>query len=207
MDDDQVDVLLSALEHYVYCPRQCGLIHIEATYQENVYTARGRRVHERVDSGIESISRDIRTKRNVPLWSDRLGVRGKADLVEFRPSGPYPVEYKVGKRRSRAAEVQLCAQALCLEEMLGQAVPAGAIYYVSARRRQEVRFDDPLRSTTLAAIQAVRTMLESQRLPMPVNDTRCKRCSLNALCMPHVAGEPDRLRGLQGALYSIYDVA
>jgi CRISPR-associated exonuclease Cas4 len=204
MEDDAVEIWLSMLEHYAYCPRQCGLIHVEATYQENVYTIRGAQAHARVHSGVESSTAEVRARRNVPLWCDRLGLRGRADLIEFRPTGPYPVEYKVGKRRSRPAEVQLCAQAFCLEEMLGQPVPAGAIYYVGLRRRREVLLDEALRQATLETVQAVRRMLETQRLSGPVNDRRCRRCSLLNACLPHVVGDPDRLRGLQGALYTAY---
>ena len=203
-DDEAVEVLLSAIEHYAYCPRQCGLIHVESTYRENVYTVRGSLAHARVDAGEETAAGDVRSKRNIPLWCESLGIRGKADLVEFRADGPYPVEYKVGKRRSAPAQMQLCAQALCLEEMLGQPVPAGAIYYHGLRRRREVQIDERLRAQTVAAIGDVRAMLVEKRLPAPVNDRRCQRCSLNWVCMPEIVGDPHRLRGLQGALYTPY---
>src|SRR3954470_4175210 len=120
--DSRLDVPISAIEHYSYCPRQCALIHVEQTFDENVYPIRGNLAHERVDAAEETVRSDVRVARSVPLWSERYGLRGKADLVEFRADGPYPVEYKVGARRGRHADLQLCAQALCLEEMLGVAV-------------------------------------------------------------------------------------
>lgn len=205
VDSQPVEVLLSAIEHYAYCPRQCGLIYVESTYRENVYTVRGSLAHTRVDAGADTTAGLVRSKRNIPLWSESLGIRGKSDLVEFRANGPYPVEYKVGRRRSRPAEMQLCAQALCLEEMLGQPVAAGAIYYHGLRRRREVLIDEELRSQTIRTINDVRTMIEKQRLPAPVHDRRCKRCSINLICMPEIVSDPHRLRGLQGALFTPYN--
>jgi len=200
-DGDNVEVLISAIEHYSYCPRQCALIHVEQTYDENVYTVRGTLAHERVDAGVETVSGDVRIKRDVPLWSERLCIRGKADLVEFRPDGPYPVEYKVGKRRGKHAALQLCAQALCLEEMLGSAVPRGAVYSHRERRRHEIEIDADLRRQTIAVIEEVRALLRSQQLPPVLNDARCRHCSLQDACLPHVIGEPARLRGLQSVLF------
>ena len=104
--NERIEVLISAIEHYSYCPRQCALIHVEQSYSENVYTIRGNLAHERVDSGIDSVQRGVRTKRDVPLWSDKRGLRGKSDLIEFREDGPYPVEYKVGQRRGLHADLQ-----------------------------------------------------------------------------------------------------
>ena len=200
--DDLIEVPISALEHYSYCPRQCALIHVEQTYEENLFTVRGTLAHERVDAGETEVSRGGRVLRGIPLWSEGLGLRGKADVVELRADGPYPVEYKVGPKRGRHADIQLCAQALCLEEMLGVRVPAGAIYSHATRRRYELRLDDDgLRQRTLAAIAAVREMLRLQLLPSAPNDARCRHCSLVNACLPGVIGEPARLRGLQGALF------
>ena len=194
-------MLISAIEHYSYCPRQCALIHVEQTYVENVFTVRGNLAHERVDAGEDSVSQGVRVKRDIPLWSERLRLRGKSDLVEFHPEGPYPVEYKVGKRHGQHADLQLCAQALCLEEMLGADVPRGAIYYHRVRRRHEVEIDDSLRQQTMAIIEDIRAVLQAQRLPDAPNDARCNNCSLKNACLPHVVGERARLRGLQGALF------
>lgn len=199
--DDEIEVPISAIEHYSYCPRQCALIHVEQTYEENLFTLRGRIAHERVDSGVDSAARGVRAVRGIPLWSERLGLRGKADLVELRAAGPYPVEYKVGRRHGVHAELQLCAQALCLEEMLGVPVPRGAVFYHAERRRHEVVIDDDLRRQTQAAVKGIREVLRAQRLPPAPNDARCSRCSLRNACLPGVVGEPARLRGLQGALF------
>lgn len=199
--DDAGEILISAIEHYSYCPRQCALIHVEQTYDENLYTMRGKLAHERVDSGDDFPSRGVPTARGIPLWSERLKLRGKADAVEFRPTGPYPVEYKVGRRHGLHADLQLCAQALCLEDMLGEAVPRGAIYYAATRKRHEIIFDDSLRSQTVNIITAIREMLIGQRLPEAANDERCRHCSLIHACLPSVVGEAARLRGLQSTLF------
>ncbi len=210
MDDEYSEgwweVPISALEHYGYCPRQCALIHVEQTYEENVFTMRGSLAHDRVDSGDDAANRGVPALRGIPLWSDKLGLRGRADAVEMREGGPYPVEYKIGRRRGIAADLQLCAQALCLEEMLGASVTKGAIFYHEVRKRHEVRIDEDLRGRTLKAIEEIREMLGAQRLPDAPNDARCKHCSLIDVCLPSVVGEPDRLRGLQGALWYHYDV-
>ena len=201
LDDEAIDVPISALEHFSYCPRQCALIHVEQTFEENLFTIRGQIAHERVDSAGDTVTRDVRVARGMALWSDRLGLQGKADLVEFRLEGAYPVEYKLGRRAGIHADLQLCAQALCLEEMLGGAVPRGAIFYHALHRRHEVVIDQLLRDTTMRAIEAVREMLRAQRLPPALNDARCPSCSLLNACLPSVIGEPARVRGLQGALF------
>jgi CRISPR-associated exonuclease Cas4 len=203
--DDDWEIPVSAIEHYSYCPRQCALIHVEQTFDENLFTIRGHLAHERVDAGDDTVRSDVRVMRSVPIWSERLGLRGKADLVEFRPEGPYPVEYKVGRRKGIHADLQLCAQALCLEEMLDVSIPRGAVFYHAERRRYEVRLDEALRRRTLQAIEAIRSILRDQRLPPAVNDARCPNCSLLHACLPSVVGEPARLRGLQGALFHPWD--
>lgn len=201
-DNERVDVLLSALEHYSYCPRQCALIHVEQVYTENVYTVRGQIAHQRVDSDDQRANRGVRTLRGIPLWSDSYGLTGRADVVEMRAEGPYPVEYKSGRRRGAHPDLQLCAQALCLEEMLTTAVPRGAIYYVAARRQVEVVFDVALRARTVEMIEAVRSMLTDFHLPPAPDDARCRNCSLRDECLPGVVAHPERLRGLQGALFT-----
>ncbi|MCC6179714.1 MAG: CRISPR-associated protein Cas4 [Chloroflexi bacterium] len=196
-----MDIPISAIEHYSYCARQCALIYVEQTWDENVYTVRGSLAHERVDAGEPTTERGVRALRSVTLWSERLGLRGKSDLVELRPEGPYPVEYKVGVRHGDHAALQVCAQALCLEEMLGVEVRRGAIFTHADRRREEVTFDATLRQRTEEAIVGVRALLVRQALPAAPNDARCRRCSLIHACLPSVVGERARLRGLQGALF------
>ena len=203
--DEALEVPISALEHYSYCPRQCALILVEQTFEHNEFTIRGRLAHERVDQGDTAVSGGVRIIRGMPLWSARLGLRGKADLVEFRPEGPYPVEYKVGRRQGPHPDLQLCAQAQCLEEMLGVPVHRGAVFYHAVRRRYEVVFDMVLRRQTEAAVAAIRALLWQQRLPPAPNDARCRHCSLIRACLPGVVAEPARLRGLQGALYQTWE--
>jgi len=199
-----LEVAISAIEHYSYCPRQCALIHVEQTYDENAFTVRGRIAHERTDAAGPSVERGVRTLRSIPLWSERYGLRGKADVVEMRAEGPYPIEFKLGRRRGVHADLQLCAQALCLEEMLGQPVPRGAIFTHADRRRHEIELDTALREQTLAAVAAIRAMLVEQSLPMAPNDARCRACSLFDACLPGVVADSARLRGLQSALFVPY---
>lgn len=196
-------VMISALEHYSYCPRQCALIHVEQVFDENLYTLRGKRIHERTDNPESRLEEDVRVERGLPLFSERLGLIGKADVVEFQPGGtPYPVEYKSGARRQkRHDDLQLCAQALCLEEMIGRDVPCGAIYHYASRRRREVRFDDELRSLTEETVQEVRRLLVTATVPPPVADARCPKCSLFDACMPFtLAGMPGKMDDI-AALY------
>ena len=182
-------VLISALQHWSYCPRQCGLIHLEQTFDENLYTLRGKHAHARVDRPGNEARRGARVERGLPLWSRRLGLTGKADTVEFVDGVPYPVEYKVGARKAGGHdELQLCAQALCLEEMLGVAVPRGALYYHASRTRHEVHFDAALQSRVDEAVTAVRRMLDRGVLPPAPNDARCPKCSLIESCLPGVVG-------------------
>ena len=187
------EVLLSALEHYSYCPRQCALIHREQTYEENIYTLEGNDVHERVDeAGVASVS-GIRTEYSVPLWSESLGLVGKADVVEFHDLVPYPVEYKrTASRRGNHADLQLCGQALCLEEMLAVEVPAGAIYHYSSRLRREVQFTAELRDKVKSAIEEIRKIMNAETLPLAPADSRCKNCSLIESCLPYAVSSSSR---------------
>lgn len=185
--------MISALEHYAYCPRQCALIHVEQSYQENVYTLRGNRDHDRVDEPETDLRDDVRVERALPLYSEALGLTGRADVVEFNDGTPYPIEYKHGEqRRHEPGCVQLCAQALCLEEMMDCDVSAGALYHTGSHRRQEVPFTEDLRTDTQRMIDAVRTQLREQRVPPPVNDDRCPPCSLQTVCMPETVDTPER---------------
>lgn len=187
-DTEQVIIPISAINQYAYCPRRCALIHVEQTFDDNIYTMRGRDLHERTDQPTESgWEEGMRVERALSLWSKQLGLIGKADVVEFHGETPYPVEYKSGPNRQfDNDDLQLCAQALCLEEMMGRSVPRGAIYHHSSRKRREVEFMPGLRLQVIQTIQAIRTMLAGKRLPPPVNDRRCTHCSLRESCMPEV---------------------
>jgi CRISPR-associated exonuclease Cas4 len=146
----------------------------------------------------------VRVERALPIWSDRLGLVGKADVVEYHGDTPYPVEYKHGNRRRREHDdLQLCAQALCLEEMVGRPVPCGAVYHHSSRRRREVNFTAALRARTEEAVVAVRAMLRTRDLPPPVNDARCDNCSLRESCLPGVVADAARLRAGRRALFTV----
>jgi CRISPR-associated exonuclease Cas4 len=209
----EIEVAVAAVEHYSYCPRQCALMYIEQTWDENIYTVRGGMAHERVEAGEETLVDGVRAYRSLPLHSRRLGLRGVSDVVEMHDETPYPVEYKSGRRGPRQpwggthADLQLCAQALCLEEMLGRPVPKGAIYYAASRTRHEVEIDEPLRRRTEELVAAVRQLIIEQALPEPANDGRCPNCSLVEACMPDVVGEPARLRSLQDVLFTPIDAS
>jgi len=188
-------VMISALAHYGYCPRRSGLIHVEEVFTENVFTLRGQRAHERAHQASTRHEDGVRVERQLPLWSDRVGLTGRADVVEFHADGRVePVEYKLGRpppargplatAMARDDDLQLCAQAFCLEEMLGVAVVQGWVYSCQSRRRRGVRFTPFLREETERAIAAVRAMRRSGVLPAPVNDARCPNCSLIDACVP-----------------------
>lgn len=187
--DEDTLVPISALQHYLFCPRQCALIHVEQQWLEDRATAEGRILHERVDAGSADKRRGVRTVRGLSIRSLALGVTGKADAVELHGRAPniqpYPIEYKRGKPNAhRADEVQLCAQALCLEEMFGCTVPEGALFYNTTNRRLAVAIDDELRALTTVAVGAVRAMLADGITPPPVPMPACARCSLEPLCRP-----------------------
>lgn len=206
-DDADLDSIpISALNHYAYCPRRCALIHVEQTFEENLYTLRGNHLHERTDQPDESgWEEGIRVERALPLWSKRIGLIGKADVVEFHDERPYPVEYKSGPNRQfDNDDLQLCAQALCLEEMTGRPVPRGAIYHHSSRKRREVEFTPTLRARVVAVTEAIRVMLKAKQLPPPVNDRRCTHCSLRESCMPAMIDECRRASAVVRDLFTIH---
>lgn len=181
-------VPLSALQHWLFCPRQYALIHIEQLWAENVYTAEGRVLHERADSGRAETRPGIRILRAVEIRSDRHGLYGVADVVELHKGRPYPVEYKRGKpKKHRADEVQLCAQVLCLEEMFACEIAEGAIFYGKNRRRTIVPIDMELRALTLQVAAAIRACRSSGHLPSATYEpARCDRCSLLDQCRPQL---------------------
>ncbi len=192
-------VMISALQHYLFCPRQCALIYLEQQWAENVYTAEGRVLHERVHTaGRESRSK-VRVEFDLPLRSLQLGLVGRGDIVEFHllENGcrrPFPVEYKRGRpKKNNCDTVQLCAQALSLEEMLDTEVPAGALYYGKKKRRLEVAFTAELHKETQDTVQKLHTLLRSGNTPPPVADARCENCSFLADCLPEVVHKKERV--------------
>lgn len=188
---------ISALQHMIYCPRQAALIHIERAWADNRFTAEGHVLHAVADKGGSRKARGLRRVMALPLASKRLNLAGTADMVEFHPvpgggETPYPVEYKRGKPKlHRADEVQLCAQALCLEEMTGTAVPEGALFYAETKRRLAVPFDVELRRLTEETVAAIVDIFASGVTPPPTTRReRCRACSLLEQCRPDTVARP-----------------
>ncbi len=188
-------IMISALQHYAFCPRQCALIHVEQVWSESGLTAEGNIIHERVHGQDRESRGDVRIEYGLPLRSLRLGLIGKADVVEFRLIGkdtwqPFPVEYKRGKPKIDHCDlIQLCAQAMCLEEMLSISVPNGAIFYGRIRRRLDVAFEDNLRKETQVVAEQAHRLIASGKTPPPVYEKRCKSCSLVGKCLPKAVGK------------------
>lgn len=197
-------VPLSALQHYAFCPRQCALIHNEQAWAENYLTTQGRILHERVDGGEPETRKGVRFERSVQVSAEKLGMHGVLDMVEcdLRSGSLKPVEYKRGKPKPAPFdEIQLCAQALCLEEMTGQKVAEGALWYGQTRHRLPVVFSDSLRQATLDTVARVRELLASGTTPPPQYGKRCRACSLLELCQPKLFGK-DRSSDYVAALFS-----
>ena len=241
---DEDDLLpLSGLSHLIFCERRCALVHVEGLWEENRFTVQGSHLHERVHAQENESRGDARVARGLPLRSLRLGLVGKADVVEFHrlvdttddqcpmatdgsaavmPSDaitrtlriaaslpgvdglwrPFPVEYKRGKPKPDDCDkVQICAQALCLEEMLGAQVPAGAMFYGATRRRLDVEFDENLRETTEDAARRLHELIRSQATPMARHEKKCRNCSLLEQCLPKLSGRSrSAVRYLEEAL-------
>ena len=181
---------ISALQHAVYCLRQAALIHIERVWAENRFTAEGRVLHNVVHEAGSRKSRGVRRVNALPLACQRLNIAGVADVVEFHPDPngeiTFPIEYKRGKPKlHRADEVQLCAQALCLEEMTGRPLPEGALFYGETKRRVVIPFDAELRKLTEETARAFGVLVTEGRTPPPFwKASRCRACSLIELCRP-----------------------
>jgi CRISPR-associated exonuclease Cas4 len=183
-------VALSALQHYLYCPRQCALIHVERVWAENFSTAEGNALHEKAHSGLGETRPGVRISRSLPVWSDVHGLRGVCDVVEIHKDGTLlPIEYKRGRPKAhRADEIQLCGQAICLEasfEREPNSIPSGYLFYGKQQRRTAVTFDATLRTLTLEIADQVRRMIEQGRTPPGIYTPKlCDRCSLINLCQP-----------------------
>ena len=178
---------LSALQHWLYCPRQCGLIHLEQVWAENKFTAEGQVLHHKAHEGPDESKAGVRITRSLPVRSFNLGISGECDIVEFHADGRVvPVEYKRGKPKShRADELQLCAQAMCLEEMLGVQISSACLFYGENRRRTTVKFDETLRRLVTDTATALHSMIASRQTPLAEYEARrCDACSLIELCQP-----------------------
>lgn len=210
---------LSALQHLLFCERQCALIHIECVWDENLLTTEGKLMHEKVHSQEGENRKDLRIVCGLRLHSLRLGLSGIADVVEFHLTNeagkgvrlphkrgrwqPFPVEYKRGKPKSnRCDEVQLCAQAMCIEEMLGAEIPAGALFYGKTRRRKSVTLDSELRSITEKTAQRLHDLIGSGVTPRAVFEPKCKSCSLLDICMP---SSTNNTRSVQNYLRTVFN--
>lgn len=208
---EDIVVKISALQHYSYCPRQCALIYLENTYDENIYTLQGSDIHERVHEEYSKPKADRIEETALMIWSQSLGLRGQADLVEFYPKirsketeydKIVPVEYKRGpKHRSKPDEIQLCAQALCLEEMFDATINEAYIFQFASQTRRRVELDSGLRQITKGTIEQVRKMLVSRTLPPPANDKRCQNCSLKESCLPEYVGSAKRIEKYSQELF------
>jgi len=200
-------VMISALQHYVFCERQCALIHLEQVWLESGLTAEGRILHERVHEQEGETRAGVRIERALPLRSLRLGLVGVADVIEFHPLTdggwlPFPVEYKRGKPKPDYCDaVQLCAQAMCLEEMMNVGVPRGALFYGKIRRRHDVVFNEALREETEGTAKRVHELIASGVTPRASYEKKCKQCSLLSVCLPKSLGRNrDISRYLTGAI-------
>jgi CRISPR-associated exonuclease Cas4 len=205
MFSDEELLLISGLQHLTFCERQWALIYMEQEWAENVLTVEGKQLHEFVHEQGSGVRDGVRMVRGLRLRSLTLGLYGVADLVEFHPCGggaaisglsgrwlPYPVEYKRGRKRyDRADEMQLCAQAICLEEMLNVTVGKGAIYYGQPRRRSEIDFAPDLREPAAALCRRARELYDARRMPPPRPGKHCANCSIKDICMPNLS-EKDR---------------
>ena len=193
---------LSGLQHLMFCERQWALIHLEQQWEENRLTAEGRLLHETAHSSGAESRGEVRIVRGLSLRSLRLGLAGQADVVEFHGGQPFPVEYKRGKPKRQICDlVQVCAQALCLEEMFNITIHAGALFYATPRRRQEVAFTPELRGQTERLCARMQDLYGRRETPPPIYTRACESCSLKNICLPRTLAEPRDVRAyLAGAL-------
>jgi len=186
---------LSLLNDFLYCPRRAALKVVEGWWGENMHTAIGELGHEHTDLPGFEVAKGVKLLRALPVFSERLGLSGKCDIVEQHRDGSLcPVEYKKGKRRQfENDDAQLCAQALCLEEMFGRPVLCGAIFHAASKRRREVEFTKALRELTEEAVTELRRLVEARVVPLAVFKPACEECSLYQICLPEITSRPDHL--------------
>ena len=198
---------LSLLNDFLYCQRRAALKALEGWRGTNEHTVVGDSVHEQADaSGYETV-KSVTLLRALPVWSDRLRLNGKCDIVERHPDGSLvPVEFKKGKRRKfDNDDAQLCAQALCLEEMFGLDIPEGAIFHAKSKRRREVEFTEGLRRLTEQAIDAMHRLIEEETVPQAVHKPQCSECSLFDHCLPEITSAPPTLARAYRAVFDTTD--
>lgn len=185
-------IMLSALQHFAFCPRQCALIHNDQQWDENYLTAKGDLFHSRVDTYPKEKRKDVVTEFSMPIHSYEMGLSGKADIVEFyylkrSIDKIVPLEYKSGTvKKGTTDEVQLCAQAMCIEEMTNVDIPFGFLYYGRERKRLKIDISDGLRASTVELSKKVHEMLDSENLPPPTKGRHCRACSMRDLCQPQL---------------------
>ncbi len=199
-------IAVSALNQYTYCPRRCALIFMDGEFEDNIHTLRGTDEHDVADRSFHVCATEgVRLEYALPIWSTRLGLSGRCDVVEFHPDATvYPVEYKHGKKqRWLNDDLQLTAQALCLEEMLNIGIERGAIFHRGSQRRREVEFIPGLRAELEKAVSAIRSMLAAGLLPPPLNNQRCPQCSLKNVCLPSVVVAKERNRKAARQLFEV----
>ena len=186
---------LSAINQFLFCPRRAALIHVEGIFKDNEHTLRGDIVHEHADLRGYEVVQGVKLLRALPVFSDRLGLSGKCDIVEQRPDQSlFPVEFKVGKRRQwENDDAQLCAQALCLEEMFHVAIARGAVFHADSKRRREIEFTSELRVLTEKTIADLHALLDSTAIPRAEFREACEECSLYEICLPRVTSQPESL--------------
>ena len=194
---------LSALNHFLYCPRRAGLIHVEGVFEENRHTLQGELAHKHADLPGYEAAKGVKLLRALPVFSERLGLSGRCDIVEQEADGSLrPVEYKKGKRRQfDNDDAQLCAQALCLEEMFGAPIERGALFHAASKRRRDVAFTAELRQLTEKAVAGLHLLLEQSEVPKAVFRPACEECSLYDICLPQVTSQPERVAKVASALF------
>ena len=203
--DGAETIAVSALNQYAYCPRRCALIFMDGEFEGNIHTQRGADEHDVADRTFHVCATEgVRLEYALPVWSVRLGLSGRCDVVEFRPDGTvYPVEYKHGKKqRWLNDDLQLTAQALCLEEMFDRSVSEGAIWLGGTRQRVPVNIDNELREQVLAVAKAIRIARTGPGLPPAVYDRRCQQCSLCDECLPQLVQDRRRAATINGMLFT-----
>lgn len=200
-------IMISALQHYVYCPRQCALIHVEDAWNENLFTVRGNILHEKVDTDTYETRGTLKTIRGLRIHSFNYGIVGRCDIVEFRNGKTgnvvFPVEFKSGKPKENISDkVQLCAQVFCLEEMLNTKIPRAAFFYGKIRRRNVIDIDEELRLQTENIINSVREIVSKKIVPVAKYEAKCRNCSLQPICQPKAMNKR-KLKNYIKELYSV----